>query len=146
MIEWPEPAAVLRQGTVTLRRWREDDLDAVFQAVTECVDHLRPWMPWAADYTRDSAAEFLAKSAKDWADGNEYNYAIITDDVLVGGCGLMGRIGPGGLEIGYRVHNVASGGVPRILGFTEVGQRPLDPPPPAGTGVGVVWRLLRDGT
>ena len=173
------PDEVITRGPVTLRRWREDDLDAVFQAVTESLDHLRPWMPWAADYTRESAAEFLAKSAKDWADGNEYNYAILTDGALAGGCGLMARIGPGGLEIGYWVHrawtrrglataasaalvdqafrlpgvdrveivhdelNVASGGVPRKLGFNEIGRRPLDPPAPTGTGVGVVWRLLR---
>jgi ribosomal-protein-serine acetyltransferase len=151
----------------------------VFQAVTESLDHLRAWMPWAAGYTRRSAAEFLAKSERDWADGSEYSYAILADGVLAGGCGLMSRIGPGGLEIGYWVHrawtrrglataasaalvdqafrlpgvdrveivhdelNVASGGVPRKLGFTETGRRPLDPPTPTGTGTGVVWRLTR---
>jgi hypothetical protein len=39
--------------------------------------------------------------------------------------------------------NVASGQIPRKLGFTEAGRRPLDPPAPAGTGTGVVWRLTR---
>ena len=175
----PEPEAVIEHGPVTLRRLRVGDLEAVFQAVTESLDHLRPWMPWAADYTRQSAAEFLAKSARDWEAGSEYNYAIITAGALAGGCGLMARIGPGGLEIGYWVHqaytrrglataasaalveqafrlpgvdrveivhdelNVASGGVPRKLGFTEVGRRPIEPRPPEGTGVGVVWRLAR---
>src|SRR5580704_5163783 len=98
------PAEILEHGPVTLRRYRPDDLDAVFQAVTESLDHLRPWMPWAANYTRESAAEFLAKSTRDWADGTEYGYAISTGGVLAGGCGLMSRIGPGGLEIGYWVH------------------------------------------
>jgi ribosomal-protein-serine acetyltransferase len=179
MTERPEPQAVIEHGPVTLRRLREGDLDALCQAVTESLDHLRPWMPWAANYTRQSAAEFLAKSARDWADGSEYNYAIITDGALAGGCGLMTRIGPGGLEIGYWVHraytrrglataasaalveqafrlpgvdrveiihdelNVASGGVPRKLGFTEVGRQPLSDPTPGGNGVGVVWRLTR---
>jgi RimJ/RimL family protein N-acetyltransferase len=177
MTERPED--LLEHGPVTLRRHQQDDLDAVFQAVTESLDHLRPWMPWAAGYTRQSAAEFLAKSARNWDDGTEYGYAIIADGVLAGGCGLMGRIGPGGLEIGYWVHrartrrglataasaalveaafrlpgvdrieivhdelNVASAGVPRKLGFTKVGRRPLDLPPPSGTGTGIVWRLLR---
>jgi len=175
----PEPEAVIEHGPVTLRRLRVGDLEAVFQAVTESLDHLRPWMPWAANYTRQSAAEFLAKSARDWAAGSEYNYAIITDGVLTGGCSLMTRIGPGGLEIGYWVHqartrrglataasaalveqafrlpgvdrveiihdelNVASGGVPRKLGFTEVGRQPLNEPTSGGNGVGVVWRLAR---
>jgi ribosomal-protein-serine acetyltransferase len=177
MTERPED--VLVHGPVTLRRNREDDLAAVYAAVTESLDHLRPWMPWAAGYTRQSAAEFLAKSARSWADGSEYGYAIIADGTLAGGCSLMSRIGPGGLEIGYWVHrawtrrglataasaalveaafrlpgvdrveivhderNVASAGVPRKLGFTEVGRRPLDLASPEGTGVGVVWRLVR---
>jgi ribosomal-protein-serine acetyltransferase len=181
MTERPEPQAVIEHGPVTLRRLREADLEAVFQAVTESLDHLRPWMPWAANYTRQSAAEFLAQAARDWADGSEYNYAIITDGALAGGCSLMTRIGPGGLEIGYWVHraytrrglataasaalveqafrlpgvdrveiihdelNVASGGVPRKLGFTEVGRQPLSEPTPGGNGVGVVWRLTRSG-
>jgi RimJ/RimL family protein N-acetyltransferase len=180
MTERPEADEVIEYGQVTLRRYREDDVDAVFRAVTESLDHLRPWMPWAADYTRQTAAEYLAKSARDWADGNEYNYAIIADGALVGSCGLMARIGPGGLEIGYWVHqahtrrglataasaalveqafrlpgvdrveiihdelNVASGGVPRKLGFTEVGRQPLSETAPGGNGVGVVWRLTRE--
>ena len=58
------PAEIIDHGQVRLRRYREDDLDAVFQAVTDSLDHLRPWMPWAADYTRQAAAEFLAASAQ----------------------------------------------------------------------------------
>jgi ribosomal-protein-serine acetyltransferase len=177
--ERPEPDEVIDLDAATLRRYREEDLDALLRAVTESLDHLRPWMPWAANYTRQSAAEFLARSARDWADGSEYNYAIISDGALAGGCGLMTRIGPGGLEIGYWVHrdwtrrglataasaalveqafrlpgvdrveiihdelNAASGGVPRKLGFTEVGRQPLSEPTPGGNGVGVVWRLTR---
>ena len=136
-------------------------------------------MPWAADYSRASAQEYLAGSVKGWDEGTEYNYAILTGDALAGGIGLMTRCGPGGLEIGYWVHraytgrglataataalieqafglpgvdwveivhdelNVASGQIPRKLGFTEAGRRPLDPPPPSGTGTGVAWRLKK---
>ncbi len=173
------PDEIISCGPVTLRRWRPDDLEAVFQAVTDSAGHLRPWLSWAADYRRESAREFLAKTARDWADGTAYDYAITTGGALAGGIGLMARIGPGGLEIGYWVHqaytrrglataaaaalveqafrlpgvdrveivheelNVASGGVPRKLGFTEVEPRLLEIPAPAGTGVGVVWRLVR---
>jgi ribosomal-protein-serine acetyltransferase len=173
------PDELIEHGPVTLRRYRADDADVVFAAVTGSLDHLRPWMPWAAGYTRESAAEFLDGSIRNWEDGTEYNYAILAGGTLAGGVGLMARIGPGGLEIGYWVNraytrrglataaaaalveqafrlpgvdrveivhdelNVASGGVPRKLGFTQVGRRPIDPPPLAGTGVGVVWRLVR---
>ena len=182
------PNELIEHAPVTLRRFRADDLDALFQAVTESLGHLRPWAPWAADYSRASAQEYLAGSIKGWDQGTEYNYAILTaipggsalaDRALAGCIGLMTRCGPGGLEIGYWVHhaytgrglataatamlveqafglpgvdwveivhdelNVASGQIPRKLGFSEAGRRPLDPPPPSGTGTGVVWRLSR---
>ena len=173
------PDEVIDHGPVTLRRHRADDVDAIFRAVTDSADHLRPWAPWAADYTRASAQEFLAGADQGWDDDTVYNYAIMTGDVLVGGISLMARIGPGGLEIGYWVHqeharrglataataalveqafrlpgvdrleivhdelNVASGGVPRKLGFAQVERRPMDVPAPEGNGVGVVWRLVR---
>jgi ribosomal-protein-serine acetyltransferase len=178
------PNELIEHAPVTLRRFRADDRDALFHAVTESLDHLRPWMPWAADYSLASAEEYLARSIKGWDEGTEYNYAVLTatpdgSSALAGVVGLMTRIGPGGLEIGYWVHraytrrglataasaalveqafrlpgvdrveivhdelNVASGQIPRKLGFTEVGRRPLDFRPPAGSGTGVVWRLTR---
>jgi ribosomal-protein-serine acetyltransferase len=178
------PDELIEHAPVTLRRFRADDLGALFQAVTESLDHLRPWMPWAVDYRLDSAEEYLAGSIKSWDEGTEYNYAILTanpdgSSALAGVAGLMARIGPGGFEIGYWVHraytrrglataataalveqafrlpgvdrveivhdelNVASAAIPRKLGFTEVGRRPLDLPPPQGTGIGVVWSQTR---
>jgi ribosomal-protein-serine acetyltransferase len=182
------PNELIEHAPVTLRRFRAEDVDALFNAVTESLDELRPWLPWAADYSRASAQEYLDGSIKDWDEGTAYNYAIMTaspdgsaldGSALAGGIGLMTRCGPGGLEIGYWVHraytgrglataataalvdqafglpgvdwveivhdelNVASGQIPRKLGFTEVGRRPLDPPPASGTGTGVVWRLTR---
>jgi ribosomal-protein-serine acetyltransferase len=173
------PDETLEHGPVTLRRWRPGDADAAYLLVGRSLDHLRPWMPWAAGYTREAAAGFIVACDRDWEAGAAYNYAIIREGVIAGSCGLMARIGPGGLEIGYWVHraqvrrglataaaaalteaafrlpgidrveivhdelNVASGGIPRKLGFTEAGKRLLDPPPPGGTGVGIVWRLTR---
>jgi ribosomal-protein-serine acetyltransferase len=173
------PDEVIEHGPVTLRRFRADDLDALFAAASESLDHLLPWMPWAAGYTRETAEQYLDGSIRNWADGTEYNYAIRTEGVLVGSIGLMARIGPGGLEIGYWVHrdwtrrglataasaalveqafrlpgvdrveivheelNVASGQIPRKLGFTEIERRPLDHPAPAGNGTGIVWRLRK---
>lgn len=87
-----------------LRRFREDDADALFRAVTESREHLCPWLPWAATYTRESAILFLTASDRDWADGTAFNYAITADGVLAGRAALTARIGPGGLEIGYWIH------------------------------------------
>ena len=178
------PNELVEHAPVTLRRFRPEDVDALFSAVIESLDELHPWMPCAAaDYSRAAAEEYLAGSVKDWDEGTAYNYAIVTavpvGSALVGSIGLMTRCGPGGLEIGYWVRsaytgrglataatealvgqafglpgvdwveivhdelNVASGRIPRKLGFTEAGRRPLDIPSPSGTGTGVVWRLTR---
>ena len=60
------PNELIEHAPVTLRRFRAEDVDALFHAVTESLDHLRPWMPWAADYSLASAEEYLAGSVKSW--------------------------------------------------------------------------------
>jgi len=86
-----------------LRRWRSADLDAACEAVLASVEHLRPWMPFAVDFSRATQAEFLAGSERDWESGAAFNYAMLLDGEIAGSIGLMARIGPGGLEIGYWV-------------------------------------------
>lgn len=99
------PGEVLSGDGVRLRRVRLDDADLVCRIVTESLDHLRPWMLWAADgYDRDAALTFLDQSEANWTSGVGYSYLITTLGVPVGVCGLERRIGPGGLEIGYWLH------------------------------------------
>jgi ribosomal-protein-serine acetyltransferase len=179
------PAETVENGPVTLRRWRVADAPVAERIVTESLDHLRPWMPWAAGYAGDDpaerAAEFTRQCEEEWESGAGFSYAIYTGETPVGSCGLMTRIGPGGLEIGYWIHpaftrrglataaaealtqvafllpgiqrveihhdaaNLASGGIPRKLGFTEVGRQPDTGPEraPGETGIRVIWRLDR---
>jgi len=98
------PPELIDAGPATLRRWRLADLDAACEAVFASLEHLRPWMPWAVDFSRASQGEFLAGAERDWAAGVSYNYALLVDGAIAGSAGLMARIGPGGLEIGYWVH------------------------------------------
>jgi len=98
------PAGTLEHGPVILRRWQVGDEDAAYLSVIESQAHLRPWMPWAPAYTRENAIGFLAACEQDWNSGVAYNYAITVGGQIAGSCGLMARIAPGGLEIGYWVH------------------------------------------
>jgi RimJ/RimL family protein N-acetyltransferase len=98
------PRETLTYGPATLRRWQRHDEEALYAAVIQSLDHLRPWMPWAVGYTPETAAGFLAACEQDWNFGVAYNYAITVGGRIAGSCGLMARIGPAGLEIGYWVH------------------------------------------
>ncbi|MDN5750437.1 MAG: GNAT family N-acetyltransferase [Pseudonocardia sp.] len=106
------PAAEeLRAGPVTLRRWRADDADELYRIVCESLPHLAPWMAWAASgYADTDAREHLTQAHAAWVGGVDYHYAI-TDRVgaLIGSCSMMGRIGPGGMEIGYWLHPAHTG-------------------------------------
>ncbi len=173
------PPEVIDAGPAILRRWLVADLDASCEAVFGSLEHLRPWLPWAADFSRATQAEFLAGCELNWQSGEAFDYAVLVGGAIAGSAGLMARIGPGALEIGYWVHqaytrrglatasaaaltgqalalpgiarvqivhdelNVASGAVPRKLGFVKIERRPLDHRPPGGTGMGVVWEMTR---
>jgi RimJ/RimL family protein N-acetyltransferase len=98
-----EPATTLTDGVVMLRRWRAADAGAVHRAVNDSLDHLAAWLPWAASgYSEADAVDFLRSSGEQWRHGEAFNYANVTaDNEIVGACGLMARIDPSGLEIGY---------------------------------------------
>jgi RimJ/RimL family protein N-acetyltransferase len=97
------PAETLTDGEITLTRWRPDEVDVVHRVVADSVEHLAPWLIWAATgYGEQEAAEFLEMTTKSWTSGEAFDYAIrAADGEVIGGCGMMARIGPGGLEIGY---------------------------------------------
>ena len=90
--------------SLVVRRWRVEDAPLLHAAVTESMDHLRPWMPWIADepltleQRRDLVAGWQALG-----DADDRVYGMFVGGEAVGGCGLHARIGSGGLEIGYWV-------------------------------------------
>jgi ribosomal-protein-serine acetyltransferase len=104
------PSEVLTGDGVTLRRWRTEDAALVHRVVNESLDHLAPWMPFAArGYTLADGVTFLTSSVEDWDQGRNFNYAIIAlDGNLAGSCGLMSRP-EDGFEIGYWLHAAYTG-------------------------------------
>jgi ribosomal-protein-serine acetyltransferase len=106
------PRETLTHGPVTLHRWRAGAGPAaeLAKAVAESAELLRPFMPWArGEYSLVDAEQFLDSCEQGWEAGTEFSYAIrsgpvLASSALAGSAGLMDRIGPGGLEIGYWVH------------------------------------------
>lgn len=89
-----------------VRPWREDDAAALNRAVQESLEHLRPWMPWAAAPPPDDAQRraWIAEQNAAEAAGGDRLRGFLVDGAIVGAGGLHRRIGPGGLEVGYWVH------------------------------------------
>jgi ribosomal-protein-serine acetyltransferase len=91
---------------VEIRHWRVEDAEAQARAIEESADHLRPWMPWAADEPKPLEARIAM--IREWeaerrAGTGEY-FAVVLDGAVVGSAGLHRRIGAGGVEIGYWIH------------------------------------------
>ena len=96
---------------LVLRRYRPEDAPALAAAVVESLEHLRPWMPWIAfePTPLEDRQQLLARWAREWDEGAGYTFGMFEGPRVVGGAGLMRRIAPDGLEIGYWVHPAFTG-------------------------------------
>jgi RimJ/RimL family protein N-acetyltransferase len=101
----PGPAYRILTERLELRCWEPADAFELKRAIDDSLDHLRPWMPWAA-YEPESLEEkverlrgFRAMFDRD----EDYIYGIFERDSgrVVGGTGLHMRHGPRAREIGY---------------------------------------------
>ena len=89
-----------------LRHWREEDAPALGRAVEESLEHLRAWMPWAAEEPRslEEHVELIRTWERDRLAGAGEVFGVWLGDRVAGSCGLHARIDEGGLEIGYWIH------------------------------------------
>jgi RimJ/RimL family protein N-acetyltransferase len=105
----PGPAYRIRTPRLVLRCWNPADAPLLKDAITESLDHLRPWMPWVQNEpeTLDAKVERLRRMRADFDLGRDLVYGIFTPDEgsVIGGTGLHARVGPGALEIGYWIHS-----------------------------------------
>ncbi|BCJ45903.1 N-acetyltransferase [Actinoplanes ianthinogenes] len=94
---------MINAGTIVLKRWEPAWAAEAAAAVQESLPELKPFLPWATDgYGLDESRAYIQMSVDNWAAGTEFNYAIFTAvGELAGSIGLMTRMGPGTLEIGY---------------------------------------------
>ncbi|WP_306204545.1 GNAT family N-acetyltransferase [Actinoplanes sp. RD1] len=107
-MELPE---VIDAGPVELRRWEPAMAEEATAAVRESLPEFKPFLPWATDgYDLASSRDFIERSIESWAKGTEFNYAMYArGGGLVGSIGLMTRMGPDVLEIGYWVRTSQAG-------------------------------------
>ncbi len=95
-------------GRFHLRRYVPADEPALRQAVGASVEHLREFMPWAADEPLPPARRLALFATWDdqYAAGQGAVYGMFAGATVIGGCGLHRRREghPDVVEIGYWVH------------------------------------------
>jgi RimJ/RimL family protein N-acetyltransferase len=114
----------IRTPRLLLRPWRSEDAAAMKDAVDSSLDHLRASVAWArAEPTPLSAlAARLEAFAAAFAKGEEWIYAVLdrsNSRALVEA--VFAHLGAQRVAICHDPANVASGAVPRRLGFTPHG-------------------------
>ena len=102
------PAYRIQTQRLILRCWEPRDAPLLKEAIDNSLDHLRPWMPWAAD--EPEALQDKITRLRNWRGqfdlGKEFVYAIfgLEEQRVLGSCGLHTRVGPEAREIGYWIH------------------------------------------
>jgi [ribosomal protein S5]-alanine N-acetyltransferase len=91
---WPRPSPLSSGGPVRLRRWREDDLPALVEALNDA--EIARWMPFPAPFTETDGREFLARQVA--ASGS---FAMTGENDALLGAVWVRDVGEGRGQIGY---------------------------------------------
>jgi RimJ/RimL family protein N-acetyltransferase len=113
-VSWEGSPAPYRIETerLVIRCYEPSDAALLKEAIDASLEHLRPWMPWAADepQTVEEKTTLLRQFRSQFDAGESFIYGIFAADEsqLFGGTGLHPRVEAGGLEIGYWVRGSAT--------------------------------------
>lgn len=104
MVTSPDVRGVT-DGVIRIRRIDLTDVDTIFSGVSQSLEALSRWMPWAhSGYSRDDACWFVANAWLAWRQQAAYEFLIesVADGRFLGLCGLNAiSRGDGRANIGY---------------------------------------------
>ncbi len=99
------PAYRIETERTILRCWQPTDAEILLHALTQSIDHLRDWMPWAANEptTLEEKITLLRRWRAEFDLDSDYTYGIFSleETEVWGGTGLHKRLTGNALEIGY---------------------------------------------
>jgi len=115
--ELSRPPASLVGDRIRLDRTRARHAPQIAAAVSQSLPELMQFMDWAASglVRPEDFADFIAQSHDGWEQHLEYNFVVISREPgadcgrVIGGCGLMRRVGPAAIEIGYWIRSDQAG-------------------------------------
>ena len=74
---------------ISIRPYRIEDANLVFEAIEESKDDISPWMPWChSEYSIEDSKSYLEISVAGFEKGEIFDFAVMKDGRLVGACGL----------------------------------------------------------
>jgi RimJ/RimL family protein N-acetyltransferase len=99
------PAYRVCSERLVARCWSPEDAERLRAALDASDAHLRPWIPFMRDEPRslEETTRWLRRHRAQFDLDEEYRYGVFSRDEeqLLGEAMLLGRSGPGSLEIGY---------------------------------------------
>jgi RimJ/RimL family protein N-acetyltransferase len=102
---FPGPVYKVVTPRLVIRCWNPPDAPLLKAAIDESVDHLMPFMPWAANEPTDvqTKIDLLRRWRGRFDLGEDFLYGIFNREEtrVLGGTGLHTRVGPEAREIGY---------------------------------------------
>jgi RimJ/RimL family protein N-acetyltransferase len=102
------PAYRIETPRLVIRCWNPADAPLLSQSVSESIEHLKPWMPWA--HNEPTPLQTRIDRLRLWRSkfdlDQDYSYGIFNPEEtrVLGGTGLHPRVGPDATEIGYWIH------------------------------------------
>lgn len=97
---------------LVLRPYEIEDAEQLKDSITETLDLLLPWMPWAKEepQTLEQKRSLIGGWKKDWNSEKDFVFGIFDlDGELVGSTGLHRRVGPRAFETGYWMRKTFQG-------------------------------------
>jgi RimJ/RimL family protein N-acetyltransferase len=111
--EYPGPAYRIVTPRLVIRCWEPRDAPLLKTTVETNIDHLLPWMPWAANYPAplQEQIELLRGFRGNFDLGKDFVYGVFDPEETraLGGTGLHTRRGETAREIGYWLDKAVTG-------------------------------------
>ncbi|MBK9926433.1 MAG: GNAT family N-acetyltransferase [Anaerolineales bacterium] len=102
------PAYRIETKRLVVRCYKPSDARLLAESVTESVEHLKPWMPWAHNEPEpfEEKEKRMLRFRGNFDLHEDYVYGIFNPEEtkLIGGTGLHTRLGDKEIEIGYWIH------------------------------------------